>query len=289
MSESPFSARDVAAYYDRSTPAFVTLGQGAGAIRRAVWGPGVRDRAAAFRYVDDRLAEIVAKVAEPLLRAPGGEPVHVVDLGCGVGTSLRYLAERLPLRGTGITVSPLQAQLAAEHARASGLAGRVTFVEGDFCHLPPHLKADVAFAIEAFVHAASARAFFAQCRELVRPGGVLAICDDFARPTHDSRAPALLDRFRRGWHVNSLIDARELHTLAAEAGFAHEATQDLSPYLELHRPRDRAVNVFLALFGWLPLQRTPLGHLVGGSALQTCLTRGWIGYDLAVFRRTETA
>jgi hypothetical protein len=67
----------------------------------------------------------------------------------------------------------------------------------------------------------------------------------------------------------------------------HESTLDLSPYLEIHRARDRAVNVFLALFGWLPLARTPVGHLVGGSALQTCLERGWIGYEMALFQRVR--
>ena len=28
-----------------------------------------------------------------------------------------------------------------------------------------------------------------------------------------------------------------------------------------------------------------VGPLIGGSALQLCLERGWVGYDLAVFRR----
>jgi SAM-dependent methyltransferase len=281
VTASRFSAREVASYYDRSTPAFVALGQGGGegAIRRAVWGPGVRDRGAAFHYVDDRVAEIVADIGRTIATP------HVVDLGCGVGASLCYLAARLPLRATGITVSPLQAELAAKRASDGGLAERIVFIEGDFCGLPAMAPADVAIAIEAFVHAASPTAFFAQCRALVKPGGVLALCDDFMRPTADPRAAAAIERFRRGWHINSLLEAQELQSLAAEAGFAHERTEDLSPYLELHRPRDRAVNVFLALFGWLPLHRTPFGHLVGGSALQRCLTRGWIGYDLAVFRR----
>jgi SAM-dependent methyltransferase len=285
MTASRFSARDVASYYDRSTPAFVALGQGGGegAIRRAVWGPAVRDRGAAFHYVDDRVAEIVADLGRTV------ETPHVVDLGCGVGATLCYLAAGLPLRGTGITVSPLQAELAAQRARAAGLAERIDFLEGDFCELPAIAPADVAVAIEAFVHAASPTAFFAQCRALVKPGGALVICDDFKRPTDDSRAAAAIERFRRGWHVNSLLEAGELQSLAVAAGFAHERTEELSPYLELHRPRDRAVRVFLALFGWLPLHRTPLGHLVGGSALQACLTRGWIGYDLAVFRRTAEA
>jgi SAM-dependent methyltransferase len=285
MTGSRFSARDVARYYDRSTPAFVALGQGGaeGVIRRAVWGPGVRDRSAAFRFVDERVAAIVADVARAV------EAPHVVDLGCGVGASLCYLAARLPIRGTGITVSPLQAELAAKRARAAGLDERLEFLEGDFCSLPAIARADVAFAIEAFVHAASPAEFFAQCAALVKPGGVLVICDDFKRPTADPRAAAAFERFRRGWRVNSVLEASELQSLAAGAGFAHERTEDLSPYLELHRPRDRAVSVFLALFGWLPLARTSLGHLVGGSALQTCLTRGWIGYDLAVFHRAADA
>jgi SAM-dependent methyltransferase len=281
MSEARFSAREVAGYYDRSTPAFVALGHGGseGAIRRAVWGPGVTGRDAAFHYVDDRIADVIAQIS------PEGGAAHVVDLGCGVGSSLCYLATRLPIRATGITVSPLQAQLAARRAREAGLRERVEFLEGDFCSPPPIAPADLAFAIEAFVHSASPDAFFASCRDLVKPGGALVLCDDFARLASDPRAAAYYERFRRGWHVNSLLTADELHALAARHGFAHERTLDLSPYLELHRPRDRAVNVFLALFGWLPLARTPLGHLVGGSALQTCLTRGWIGYDLVVLRR----
>lgn len=282
MTAPRFSVADVARYYDRSTPAFVALGQGGseGAIRRAVWGPGARARRDAFHYVDDRVAEVVHALA-PKVAAP-----HVVDLGCGVGATLCYLAAKLPaIRGTGITLSPVQAELAARRARETGLADRIAFLQGDYSCLPAIAAADVAVAIESFVHAPAAADFFTQCARLVKPGGALVICDDFKRPTTDRRAAAAIEQFCRGWHINALLDADDLRSLARAAGFVHEATADLSGYLELHRPRDRAVRVFLALFGWLPLQRTPFGHLVGGSALQRCLTRGWIGYDLAVFRR----
>ena len=46
-----------------------------------------------------------------------------------------------------------------------------------------------------------------------------------------------------------------------------------------------AVNLFIALTSWIPLHWSRLDHLTGGSALQRCLDREWIGYDLAVFRR----
>ncbi|MGE0463301.1 MAG: cyclopropane-fatty-acyl-phospholipid synthase family protein [Vicinamibacterales bacterium] len=306
-----FDASDIRRYYDRQTAGFVAFGQGGteGAIHRAVWGPGVTTREQAFHSVEDRIAEMLAdRTGGPSVgrgwasggpsvgpkwafggmdgRAEGAEPLHVVDLGCGVGGSLCYLASRLPIRGTGITLSPLQARLAMDRVRALGLADRVTCIEGDFTRLPDDLApADLAFAIESFVHGPSPERFFAECARLVKPEGLLVICDDVRRATGDRRAARTVEQFTRGWHVNTLVTADELRDLARTAGFAHERTTDLTPWLELDRPRDRAIAAFVALFAWLPLSRTPVAHLVGGDALQTCLKRGWIGYDLVRFRR----
>lgn len=268
-------------YYDRHTAAFVAFGQRGsdGAIHRAVWGPGTSSRRAAFRYVEDRIAEVI----QTLPTAFGTS--HVVDLGCGVGASLCYLAGRLPMRGTGITVSPVQARLAERGILAAGLSDRVRCIEGDYCDLPADIgSADVAYAIESFVHGSAPAAFFAQCARLIRPGGQLVICDDFLRPAGDAAARTI-ERFRRGWHVHTLLGRDDLRALAHAAGFEHESTVDLSPYLEIGRARDRVGRVMLRLFGSLPRLATRLDYLSGGDALQTCLERGWIGYDLARFRR----
>jgi tocopherol O-methyltransferase len=279
---APFDSTRVRDYYDRNTAAFVALGQGGtlGAIHRAVWAPGVGTRESAFRYVEDQLAELIRT-----LPALGVVP-HVVDLGCGVGGSLAYLAAALTIRGTGITLSPVQASLAARRLDEVGLSDRVACVAGDYCSVPPEVPtADLAFAIESFVHAADPRRFFDECRALVRPGGLLVICDDFKRAAAGAAAAAAIEQFCNGWHVNTLIRSDELRALAASRGFEHERTLDLSEYLEIHRTRDRLIGVLLWL-GWrLPGARTRLQPLSGGHALQTCLARGWIGYDLAIFRR----
>jgi ubiquinone/menaquinone biosynthesis C-methylase UbiE len=300
-----FDASEIRRYYDRQTAGFVVLGQGGGqgAIHRAVWGPGVATREQAFHFVEDRIADLLANantgpagdgptaghrwaVGRVNLHAEGVAPQHVVDLGCGVGGSLCHLATRLPIRGTGITLSPVQARLAMERVRALGLVDRVTCVEGDYTHLPDDLApADLAFAIESFVHGPSPERFFAECARLVKPGGLLVVCDDFRRPSDDPRAARAVERFTRGWHINTLLTADELRASARPAGFAHETTTDLTPWLELDRPRDRVIATFVALFGWLPLDRTRVAHVVGGSALQACLRRGWIAYELVRFRR----
>ena len=279
-----FDVADVRRYYDRNTGRFVARGEGGavGALHRAVWGPGVGDAEAAFHHVEDRLLALLRDLPA------ANRPIHVVDLGCGVGGSLCHIAARLPVRGTGLTLSPVQVRHAERRIREAGLSDRVRCLEADYCAPPPDLApADLAYAVESLVHGPDPARFFATGTRLVRPGGLLAVCDDFLRPGRPPAARRAVARFRRGWHLNTLLHARELRALAAEAGFEHVSTDDLTPYLRLRRPRDRAAALFVAACGWLPLDRTPFGHLVGGTALQTCLARGWIGYDLAVFRRTS--
>src|SRR5688500_14587739 len=161
-------------YYDRNTAGFLTTGQRNSARHRAVWGPRVTTRAAAFRYVEDEIAGLLRGLS------PSFGTSHVVDLGCGVGGSLLYLAEQLPIRGTGITLSPVQERVAAARIREAGYADRVQCLVGDYCALPDDVgtAADLAFAIESFVHGPDPAAFMAECRRLVRPGGLLVICDD---------------------------------------------------------------------------------------------------------------
>ena len=276
-----FDPGDVRDYYDRHTAAFVSRGQGGGAIHRAVWGPGVGGRTAAFHYVEDRIAELM----QPML-AEHERLLHIVDLGCGVAGSACYLAERLPVRVTGITLSPVQAQLAQTRIQEAGVSDRVACLVGDYNHLPPEVgTADLAYAIESFVHGPDPELFLAQCRRLLRPGGMLVICDDVRRPTGDPRAEAAIERFCRGWHVNALLDRAALQALAASHGFAHDTTVDLSAYLELGRIRDRVMNVLLPLLNLLPQIASRFDYVSGGSALQECLRQGWVGYEMATFRR----
>lgn len=295
-----FTAADIRRYYDRNTAAFIALGEGGnvGAIHRAVWGPGVRGLDEAFRYVEDQIIQWIRRLC------PNDESCHVVDLGCGVAGSLCYLAERLPnLTGRGVTLSAVQARLATERIDRAGFSGRLLCVEGDYNDLSSAIRrsadtvrltpavaygrTDVAYAIESFVHAPDPRRFLSECHRLIRPGGLLIVCDDFLRNADDPAAAPAIEQFRRGWHVNTLIASGELLALAGDAGFTHESTVDLSSYLELNRPRDRAIEVLVAAIGWLPGHWSRADHLVGGSALQRCLSRGWIGYDLAVFRRRD--
>ena len=57
--------------------------------------------------------------------APIRGPKNVVDVGCGIGGSSRYLASKYGANCKGITLSPVQAQRANALADAQGLANKV--------------------------------------------------------------------------------------------------------------------------------------------------------------------
>jgi len=74
--------------------------------------------------------ELLVEIVAARCAAP---PSSILDLGTGGGAIALSLARAFPsARVTAVDKSPEALQLAAENAQASGLAGRVTFVESDW-------------------------------------------------------------------------------------------------------------------------------------------------------------
>jgi SAM-dependent methyltransferase len=274
----------VRTYYQTNTRRFERFGEGGGTLHRAVWGEGVKTKPDAFRHID----ELVWSELEPLTRAR--EPAHVLDLGCGVGASLVFLAARADLRVTGVTLSGLQAERARERAERAGLASRASFLEADFLELPGSVpKADLAFSIEAFIHGPDPRAYFNAASRYLHPGGTLVVCDDFlteaGRTDRSERARRRLDDVRTGWLANTLVGVEQADALARDAGFELTRSLDLTPFLELGRPRDRLISMLVALGRRLPLDGFAWRSLIGGSALQRALSTGLLEYRFLVWKK----
>jgi cyclopropane fatty-acyl-phospholipid synthase-like methyltransferase len=276
-------AEAVRRYYDRNTDAFDRLGQGGASIHRAVWAPGVTTRAESFHHVDELI----------LAALPSGVPdPAVVDLGCGLGASLMYLAGRAPIRGEGLTISPRQAEGATRLLAGAGLADRVRCREGNYLAVPDDLagSADVVFSIEAFLHSPDADGYFREAARTLRPGGRLIVCDDFltpaaAGPGLPPRKARRLAEFREGWRVGSLLPVELVAAAAAEHGLVLEDDLDLTPYLELRRPRDRFIAAMVVAGRPLPLRGEYWRMLSGGDALQWCLLNGLLEYRVLRFSK----
>ncbi|MEE2897342.1 MAG: class I SAM-dependent methyltransferase [Gemmatimonadota bacterium] len=268
-----FESADVARYYDENTASFLAHGQGGaqGIIHRAVWGEGVYSREQAFHFVHDLVR---ARLAESGAR-------HLLDLGCGVGASLEHVLSGTEVVGFGVTNSGVHAELARKR-----LGARATILELDFCADPLPSPVDLAFGIESFVQATDARAFVANVAKALAPNGYLVLCDDFLTGAGENR---WIRDFRRGWRASSLLSARAVDALAVEQGLELVEDRDLTPWLELDRPRDRALGLFVALARPFSSLSPRLESHVGGNALRQCLKRGFVTYRYRVFRASEPA
>jgi SAM-dependent methyltransferase len=267
-------------YYDHNMAAFERFGQGGASIHRAVWGPGVSTRIGAIHHVDELLLETLPR---------GLDRPTVVDLGCGVGASLLYLAERVDVRGEGITISGRQADRAATLLAEAGAADRVRCREGDFLFIPDDLvgRSDLTFSIEAFVHSPDPDRYLHEAARTLRPGGRLVVCDDFlisADPPASARAARWLAEFQDGWRVGSLVTVDRLRSLAAGHGLTLVRDLDLTAGLELRRPRDRFITVLVALARVARPGGDYWRSLVGGNALQLALLHGLLSYRFLEFR-----
>ena len=265
-------ATGVRDYYDANTWKFLLTGTQR-AIHRELWGPGVTNRGEAVHHTH-------ALVLDEL----GPAYKRVLDLGCGVGTAALYLARRRSVEVVGVSISPAQIRLAERFAaRSRPLRGSVRFQVADFTDLPREFTGfDLAFAIESFVHADPASAFFRGAARALRPGGVLVVIDDVR--TVDASDPRL-DDVRTGWHVATLLSVPEAARLAAEAGLELVASRDLSSLQRLGRPRDRVVRAAQPVLRRFLSRSVWAASLVGGDALQRCHQHGLLEYRLLRFVR----
>lgn len=276
------SAEQVRAYYDSNTAGFLRFGHSGevGAIHRAVWGPGVQTRAEALQFAEAQIMEFL-----------GPSTSRVLDLGCGVGASLAHMASRRTFEGVGVSISGVQVELANKRFRAAGLAERLKCVEADFTALPDSLGVfDAAYAIEAFLHAPSAEAFFREVVRVMQPGGTLVLVDDFLDPRAESgqlnrREARWIEEFKRGWHADGLMSFERASVLADEAGFDLMETRDFTSDIELRRPRDRLITAMVRVGRHLPINHPWWMNLLGGNALQMALVRRLLRYRLVAFRR----
>lgn len=173
----------VAAHYENHPEIFSLV-----LDRRLAYATGIfRDEA---EDLETAQARKYAWIADQLAIAPGES---VLDVGCGWGSNLLYLAEHTRGRFRGVTLSARQREEALARARDTGVDDRVRV---DLAHvedldLPPE-SLDAVLFVGSIVHMHHREAVHEKVARALRPGGRLLISDCFfpvqARGDRDSAA-----------------------------------------------------------------------------------------------------
>lgn len=289
MTDLPYSKRDaIRRYYDENTALFMRHGreQETFTIHRSLWFQGITDPARALHASNEMISREMQALRDSRLAMHNR---RVLDLGCGVGGTLFYLLTGDPqLCGIGVTLSRVQAQLAAGRALQLGLDGRALIVQGDFQAIPVAQSFEFVYSIEAFAHATLPAAYLAQVARVLKPRGRLVLCDDFrvGRTRLINSERAWIDAYQAGWHVPHLQTAAEVQELASRAGLQLLTDRALTAHLKLRALPDRVARTVHAIGSRLPLRHPIVPSMLGSMALQQCLRLGLIDYRWLVFEKS---
>ena len=157
-------------------------------------------------------------------RADAHAPARVLDMGCGLGATLRSIAHRLPdAELHGITLVPWQLEQGLQLNRASPEAGRIALALGDYEHtafLSEHFNAVYAIESSCYAHGANKSAFLQEAHRLLRPGGRIVIADGFLGPGK-LRGPQrrILRTLCDCWAIDTLGDVNQVAQEMERIGF----------------------------------------------------------------------
>ncbi|XP_031737291.1 tocopherol O-methyltransferase, chloroplastic isoform X2 [Cucumis sativus] len=192
--------KGIAEFYDQSS-----------GLWENVWGQhmhhGFYDPHSSVSLSDHRAAQI--RMIEETLRFAGVEAATaVVDVGCGIGGSSRYLATKFGAKCRGITLSPVQAKRAQEISAAEGLSDKVCFEVADALNQPfSDGEFDLVWSMESGEHMPDKSKFVSELVRVTAPGGTIIIvtwCHRDLGPSESSLQPwelKLLQKICDGFYL----------------------------------------------------------------------------------------
>jgi tocopherol O-methyltransferase len=130
---------------------------------------------------------------------------RILDVGCGFGGSSIYLARNYNAEATGITISPVQLEMANRAASAQQVNARFLLMDAQAMHFDHSF--DVVWSVESISHYQDREKFFASAADLLKPGGTLAIIDWFKKA---GLAPAEHNKFIRLIEKGMLVELQTM-------------------------------------------------------------------------------
>lgn len=158
----------------------------------------------------------------------------ILDAGCGLGTTSRYMALRRPdACFYGVTVTPWQIEMGEKLNKEAGLTDQISLLRADYQNLPVAQEAfDAVFAVESACYAErndKAR-FLNEMARVLRPGGKLVVVDGFRKNSRPLPRPLefIYQKNMECWALKELADITQFKRALKAAGFKNIKVEDVS-------------------------------------------------------------
>ena len=154
-------------HYDRTSPYYRELwGEH---LHHGYWASGEETKEQAQIQLVEHLAHVAALM-------PGRK---ILDVGCGFGASSIYLAKKYGAEATGITISPVQVEMARKAAALEDVNAKFALMDAEEMRFDQTF--DVVWSIESISHYPQKQKFFASAAKCLESGGTLALTDWFKK------------------------------------------------------------------------------------------------------------
>ena len=106
------------------------------------------------------------------------EDQHVLDIGCGIGGTARYMAEKIGCKVTGIDLTPEYISIAKTLTDLTGLGSKVTYKVASALDMPFESKTfDAVITIHVAMNIPERAALYSEIARVMKPGATLCIYD----------------------------------------------------------------------------------------------------------------
>lgn len=215
---------------------------------------------------------------------------HIVDLGCGMGASIRYGLSNYPqLAVTGLTISPFQVEKGNEmlHTNRGTILNRdyhnTSFNENTF---------DGAMAIESLCHSGCSTASLEETYRILKPNARFVIADAFTKKDFNemnSLAKYTYKGLCESWSLENLGNLNRVVNDLERIGFKEVKVENIwhrvAPSV-LHVPFTISGFILKKLFKKEPLKPESIQNLKGSFfALLSSLSLQSFGYYIITAKK----
>jgi tocopherol O-methyltransferase len=260
--------------YDRISPYY-----------RSLWGEHIHH--GYWIRGDETKEQAQVQLIEHLAQLAGiASGACILDVGCGFGATSIYLARNYKAEATGITISPIQVEMASKAASAAEANAKFLLMDAQAMNF--NRSFDVVWSVESISHYQNLQAFFASAAGLLKPGGTLAVIDWFKK---ENLKPAEYKKFIEPIEKGMLV---ELHTMQEYEAFMHSNRLQVShnEILNEHCAKswDISLDIIKKKSFWALAARLGPGfveHLRSFRAMKAGFASGNFVYGLLVARKSQ--